>query len=206
MSAHEEVERLLWYNTSLKNRRLAKELADEIGALESRIKKLETKQELSALRSRITELEAVYKLAVDECNKATDERNKAQHYLHECRRERDERSERIAEFEDNDTKLHMQFGQYIIANSELALLNATLQERIAELEALTTWQPIDGTKSETMWAIYGKFGFYSGTAFSRKDMIKEHTFLTGKTWEECQKKGDKVVKVIVMIPKPPEEK
>ena len=32
MSAHEEVERLLWYNTSLKNRRLAKELADEIGA------------------------------------------------------------------------------------------------------------------------------------------------------------------------------
>jgi len=187
MSAHEEVERLLWYNTSLKNRRLAKELADEIGALESRIKKLETKQELSALRSRITELEAVYKLAVDECNKATDERNKA-------------------EFEDNDTKLHVQFGQYIIANSELALLNATLQERIAELEALTTWQPIDGTKSETMWAIYGKFGFYSGTAFSRKDMIKEHTFLTGKTWEECQKKGDKVVKVIVMIPKPPEEK
>ena len=41
---------------------------------------------------------------------------------------------RIKELEDNDTKLHMQFGQYSIANSELVLLNVTLQERIAELE------------------------------------------------------------------------
>jgi len=42
--------------------------------------------------------------------------------------------ERIKKLEDNDTKLHMQFGQYIIANNELALLNATQRERIAELE------------------------------------------------------------------------
>jgi len=55
--------------------------------------------ELTQLRTRIAELEAVYKLAVDECNKATDERDKALHYLHECRRERDDRSERIAELE-----------------------------------------------------------------------------------------------------------
>ena len=42
--------------------------------------------------------------------------------------------ERVEKLEDNDTKLHMQFGQYIIANNELALLNATQRERIAELE------------------------------------------------------------------------
>ncbi|KKT30334.1 MAG: hypothetical protein UW18_C0018G0012 [Microgenomates group bacterium GW2011_GWF1_44_10] len=57
MRAWEEVDRLLWYSASLKNRKLAKELASEISNLQTRIKKLEAKQDLAALRSRIAELE-----------------------------------------------------------------------------------------------------------------------------------------------------
>ena len=53
-------------------------------------------------------------------------------------------------------------------------------------------------KPETMWAIHGKFGFYTGTGLLRKDIIKEHTDKLGKTWEYCKDKGDKAVKVIVM--------
>ena len=59
----------------------------------------EAKAELAALRSRVHELEVVYRLAIDECNKATHERDLARHSLNECRRERDQRTARIIELE-----------------------------------------------------------------------------------------------------------
>ena len=52
---------------------------------------------------------------------------------------------------------------------------------------------------EIMWAIIGQFGFYCGTQFTRKEMIKEHTDDLGKTWKYCRNKGDRAVKVVIAL-------
>lgn len=51
---------------------------------------------------------------------------------------------------------------------------------------------------ESMWAIHGKdFGFYVGTQLSEKEMIREHCYKLGKTWEKLQAKGDRCLKVMI---------
>jgi len=59
---------------------------------------------------------------------------------------------------------------------------------------------------ETMWAIHGACGLYTGTWFRRKEAIREHVnakfiipsprFSSEKqAWNFCKKNGDKAVKV-----------
>ena len=50
-------------------------------------------------------------------------------------------------------------------------------------------------KPEIMWMITGKYGFYSGAQFTRKDMINEHVTMTGIPWRKCYRNGDRAVKV-----------
>ena len=45
------------------------------------------------------------------------------------------------------------------------------------------------------WAILGKRGLYPGAQEKRKDAIKAHMNETGIYWEDCERRGDKVVKV-----------
>jgi hypothetical protein len=54
-------------------------------------------------------------------------------------------------------------------------------------------------KEETMWAVWNdRFGFYVGTAFTRKEMKEQHMSALGYLdWSECAKKGDKCIKVKV---------
>ena len=50
-------------------------------------------------------------------------------------------------------------------------------------------------KGEIMWAIYGNYGLYTGTALIKTDMIKKHCKELGMSWYECRKKGDRAIKV-----------
>jgi hypothetical protein len=50
-------------------------------------------------------------------------------------------------------------------------------------------------QKDLMWAIGSKFGWYTGTWQTRKEAIKTHCSLKGKTWEECKRDGDYVSKV-----------
>ena len=53
-------------------------------------------------------------------------------------------------------------------------------------------------KTEKGWAITGTFGLYCGWWFRRKDAIFWHCKNLGQTWEECKKKGDRVIKVTIV--------
>ncbi len=52
-------------------------------------------------------------------------------------------------------------------------------------------------KSEIYWAITGEFGLYIGVWRTRIEAIIAHADSLGKTWQECRKKGDRAIKVIV---------
>lgn len=57
-------------------------------------------------------------------------------------------------------------------------------------------------KTETMWAIAGNCGLYTGTWLRRKDAIMHHTDNSFRDWEYCKSKGDYPVKVkITYTPK-----
>jgi hypothetical protein len=56
---------------------------------------------------------------------------------------------------------------------------------------------LEKIKPEIMWAIFGEYGFYIGTWQSKQDAIREHCNDLGKSWEQCKKKGDRAIKVIV---------
>lgn len=47
------------------------------------------------------------------------------------------------------------------------------------------------------WAIQGEFGLYTGWWLTRKEAIQTHTGDVGKSWKECRKKGDRVVKILI---------
>lgn len=51
------------------------------------------------------------------------------------------------------------------------------------------------TKTETMWAIAGNCGLYTGTQLTRKKAILHHTTELFRDWEYCKAKGDYPVKV-----------
>lgn len=53
-------------------------------------------------------------------------------------------------------------------------------------------------KSETMWAIHGVHGFYTGTWLRRKDAIEQHTTDLGMPWWKCVKNGDIVIRVTII--------
>ena len=54
-------------------------------------------------------------------------------------------------------------------------------------------------KEEIMWAIHGTHGLYVGTDYTRKGMIRTHMADLGyMDWQECRKKGDRAIKVIVI--------
>ncbi len=63
-------------------------------------------------------------------------------------------------------------------------------------------------KKIVMWAIVGKHGVYTGTSYTRADMIREHVNAlydipsdywpdTKTAWKGCREKGDRAVKVTV---------
>ena len=51
------------------------------------------------------------------------------------------------------------------------------------------------------WAIkgdfFGKGNFYIGWWLTRSEAIRGHCKDTDKTWEDCKKYGDRVVKIII---------
>lgn len=50
--------------------------------------------------------------------------------------------------------------------------------------------------SDDLWAIWNDdIGFYVDTRMSRNEMIEKHTSDLEMTWDECQKLGDKCVRV-----------
>ena len=50
-----------------------------------------------------------------------------------------------------------------------------------------------------MWAVHGVHGLYVGTAYTRKQMKETHMSDLGYTdWRDCQKKGDRCIKVKVI--------
>jgi len=53
-------------------------------------------------------------------------------------------------------------------------------------------------KEEVMWAVHGIHGLYVDTAFTRKDMKEKHMASLGYVdWKDCEKRGDRVIKVKV---------
>jgi hypothetical protein len=50
---------------------------------------------------------------------------------------------------------------------------------------------------EQGWAIKGIYGFYTGWCITRKEAIEYHCKALGYTWEQCKKKGDSAVKIII---------
>lgn len=61
--------------------------------------------------------------------------------------------------------------------------------------------PAYSLTEEKMWAISFPVGrhrsFYTGTYLTRVEAKREHSFSSGKTWEECEKNGDKVERVTI---------
>ena len=53
-------------------------------------------------------------------------------------------------------------------------------------------------KNEIFWAITGKHGLYVGTWDLRGDAVEFHTTHLWKTWKQCCKDGDRVIKVSVI--------
>ena len=53
-----------------------------------------------------------------------------------------------------------------------------------------------------MWAVWGHCGLYVDTAYTRKDMIERHVSALGYDWDYHKKKGDCLVRVLV-VPVPP---
>jgi len=69
-----------------------------------------------------------------------------------------------------------------------------------------------GMKPEIMWAIVGRYGLYTGTALTRKDMISRHCWAyyhgypamppedeVKRIWAKRRKGGDRAVKVEMNI-------
>jgi hypothetical protein len=55
------------------------------------------------------------------------------------------------------------------------------------------------TNHEIMWAITGKYGMYYGSTYRlKKEAQNVHAKRSGKSWKECQKLGDKAIKVKVI--------
>lgn len=51
------------------------------------------------------------------------------------------------------------------------------------------------------WAIVGNCGIYIGWWLTRREAIKQHTTDLGKSWSKCRSKGDRAVKIqIIVIP------
>jgi pectin methylesterase-like acyl-CoA thioesterase len=49
---------------------------------------------------------------------------------------------------------------------------------------------------DVFWAVWNdKFGFYVDTRLTRSEMVEKHTHDLGRSWDECKKNGDKVIKV-----------
>lgn len=49
----------------------------------------------------------------------------------------------------------------------------------------------------TAWVIVGVYGLYSGSWGLRREAIEVHCKELGKTWRQCRRKGDRVVKAVV---------
>lgn len=49
-----------------------------------------------------------------------------------------------------------------------------------------------------MWAVLGTHGLYVDTAYTRKDMIRQHVSALGHDWDYHKRKGDKLVRVLVV--------
>lgn len=47
------------------------------------------------------------------------------------------------------------------------------------------------------WAILSEYGLYIGWWFTRSEAIKNHSKALGRTWEQCKKNGDRVIKIII---------
>jgi len=66
-------------------------------------------------------------------------------------------------------------------------------------------------KKEIMWAIHGDYGFYTDTAFTRREMIRKHCIaycpvsgpypddMLKRVWRKCRANGDRAVKVELKI-------
>ena len=64
-------------------------------------------------------------------------------------------------------------------------------------------------KPAIMWAIYGEYGLYTDTAFTRKEMIRKHCIeycpldklhsngMLKRIWRKCKERGDRAVRVEV---------
>lgn len=51
---------------------------------------------------------------------------------------------------------------------------------------------------ENGYAIKGRYGLYEGWWHRRRDAVAQHTRDKGKSWAECYKAGDRVVKVLLV--------
>ena len=62
--------------------------------------------------------------------------------------------------------------------------------------------PNKGGIEETMWAVSFLIGkrraLYTGTFLTRTAAKREHSSALGKTWAECEAKGDRIERVLIM--------
>lgn len=57
-------------------------------------------------------------------------------------------------------------------------------------------------KPEIGWAIKGNYGLYIGWWMTRRAAIGAHCREKGRTWRDCRKHGDRVIKVKISEVKP----
>ena len=97
-----------------------------------------------------------------------------------------------------DTDSFDEDGNLVITGNVLTDIQR-LQTKLKRLEGKAKFI-CDGVPApEFEWAIFGNlYGLYYGTWRTRHEAIVAHADALGISWQECRKKGDRAIKVLVI--------